>query len=46
MPKKLQPVKEVKINPWALFLWIFIFALVFWIIGSFFRHYPSIQGVL
>ena len=35
---------ELKINYWAIFLGIFIFALVFWTIGTIFRYYVYVGG--
>ena len=45
--KSLCPVAEpIKVNPIGVIFWIFIFALVFFIIGVATMHYPSIQGVI
>lgn len=47
MKKSLYPTPEpVKINPMAFLFWIFIFALVFFAIGVWTVHYPSISGVI
>lgn len=47
MKKSLYPAPEpVKINPMAFLFWIFIFALVFFAIGVWTVHYPSIAGVI
>lgn len=45
--KSLYPVAEpIKVNPIGVIFWIFIFALVFFVIGVATMHYPSIQGVI
>lgn len=41
-PKK-DPI-EVNINPWAIIIGAFIFALVFWVIGTLFRYYVYVGG--
>ena len=35
---------EVKINPLAVLIGAFIFALVFWLIGTIFRYYVYVGG--
>jgi len=41
--KSLYPVPEpIKINPMGVLIMSFIFALVFFMIGFAFRHYPII----
>ena len=35
---------EVKINPLIIVLMSFIFALVFWVIGTAFRYYVYVGG--
>ena len=37
--KPRQPI-EIEISYRKLFICIFVFALVFWAMGSIFRHYP------
>ena len=47
MKKSLYPAPEpVKINPRAFLFWIFIFAVVFFTIGVWTVHYPSLAGVI
>ena len=38
--KPKEPI-EIQISYSKLFVCIFVFALVFWVIGSIFRHYPA-----
>ena len=35
---------EININPWKVILMSLIFALVFWVIGTIFRHYVYVGG--
>ncbi|MBR3140577.1 MAG: hypothetical protein IKF11_06900 [Methanobrevibacter sp.] len=47
MRKGLYPAPQpIKINPLAFIFWIFIFAFVFFVIGMWTVHYPSIAGVI
>lgn len=38
--------KPIKFNLWVMLFWIVLFSIVFAAIGIFFRHYPSVAGVI
>ncbi len=44
--KSLQPQKEIKINYKVMVLMITIVVVLAWILGTTFRHYPSLAGVI
>lgn len=45
-PVRLYRQEQFTIDPMALLFMCVIFAIVFFILGMVFRHYPSINGVI
>jgi hypothetical protein len=43
--EKKEPI-QIQIPIWLVLVASFIFALVFFVIGSIFRHYPDLIGVI